>query len=134
MNGNPQLKAELQIVPDEIWINVMSGAGGTRQPKDVRFTLVITNGSRTDYSAENPDSGVFRFWVEEAGSEIWHSPEQVLQVITPVSIPAGQSKQESVVWHIDDARKLARGTLTAFGEFVPARLRAQGNITVDEAQ
>ena len=128
------MNTELKVQPTEIWINRMPGGAGAQiQPRDVNLTLIVTNQNRTDYHTDHPNSGIFRFWVMQDGSEIWHSPNATLQVVTPVDIPAGQSIDGSQIWHIPDVRKLSLGQCLAYGEFVPTGDRADGTITVDEA-
>jgi hypothetical protein len=128
-----RLKAELSVEPPEIWINRQPPQTDEPQPKEVRLTMTVTNTSRSTFSTVNNDSCIFRFWIVKDRTEVWHSEQVCLDVLTPITINPGESISGSDVWYIADARDLELGDYTAFGEFIPTGLQAENTIRVDEA-
>jgi hypothetical protein len=110
----------LDVIPDPVWVNLMPGRGHRPpQPRKIGLLLTVKNVGEADFDDTCPNSAVAHFSVLKGRTEIWHWPENVLQVITPVKLRPGEAKTYKTEWEVEDATPFVGAELHAAARFVP---------------
>lgn len=128
----PVLSLSLEVIPDQIYANLMPPI---RRPQPHKFAiaLTVTNTGTAAYHGTSPDAALARFAVLDGRTEIWKWPDIVSQVVTNVKIDPGQSVVYNAVWEMNDAVKFVGADLTVVGRFVPNRASAMHSVEVKTA-
>ena len=141
----PELSLKLEVLPDEVWVNLMPPV--TRpQSRKVAFQLTVSNTGTADFQGQSPDSAIVRFSVLKGRTTIWNFPEFAGQVVTPITIRPGESRTFGTTWEIGrrnagpqpfptspDAVDYVDADLHAVALFVPTRASALAKIQVKAA-
>lgn len=126
--------ARLSVTPAAIRANGPATPGsGVAGAKSVtlHLTLIVSNPTGRAYTGESPDSSVARFALTIDGEPYWSDDRFVTQVVTPVTIGAGQQVTYSAAVTIPDVRPLKGKVLTARAYFAPAALSTSTAVPVN---
>jgi len=134
------LKYQLLAQPGDLTVDQMPGPSPKTYQEE--FTFKVSNPTRTDFNGKAPttqtfDVEVFFVAVDKPMSVWkWSKGKMFGQIVTPVSIPAGQSWQpdEKVVWSFK-ANEVKQGKYFAVGTFVPTGNKtAKASFTIKTVQ
>ncbi len=123
-------------LPVPLVSSVVSSVSSIRQQPNgaqevtLRLTLIVTNTTTRTYVGEAPDAALARFALTFGDDPIWSYPVSVAQVVTPVTIPAGQQVTYSAKVTLADVRPYKGKVLSARATFVPAGLLSRTEIPV----
>jgi hypothetical protein len=134
--GKFPLTLALDAQPPEITVNMMPGTGDPNapQPREVKLTLTVTNGTRSDYHGTWKDAAPAKFWVTDNLTVIWEDDTAAAQVLTNIDLKPGESKTYPAVWRLANAKPLVGKRITAHAKFQPEDLTAQKQIPIKTAQ
>jgi len=131
------LKYSLKATPGNMQVNRMPGTNPPRSYQET-FSFVVTDTRRTDYKGSAPSCKTFDVEVAPVDAPdqpvwVWSKGQQFCQHVTPVSIPAGKSWQETAVWKFTTA-DLKDGKYRAVATFVPDNSKASVDFEITSVQ
>jgi hypothetical protein len=127
----PFLRLHLSAEPDKIYRNEMPPKPPV-QPLKIKFTLEVTNGSRSDFHTE-ASGNPLHVKLSQNGKEITHAPQIDDPMMRELKIPATETAKFSVDLNVEDAHGLAVGTAQVEGMFTPTGDKTSIEIPVENA-
>jgi len=120
------LEYSLKAKPGDLTVDRMPPTDPHAKSYQEEFDFVVKNPTRTDFKGTAPTSQKFDVEVFFVGIDHetsvwkWSSGQKFSQIVTPVSIPAGQSwtPEQKVVWSFK-AADIKDGKYRAVATFIP---------------
>jgi hypothetical protein len=127
----PHLKLKLSAEPNKIYRNEMPPKPAV-QPLTIKFTLEVTNESRSDFDRE-ASGHPLHVKLSQNGKEIARAPQLDDGAMRELKIPATKTAEFYIDLNLEDAHVLAVGAAEAEGVFAPTGDKTSTEIPVENA-